>query len=570
MIDAVTCLDDVDEDGGGSGDHGEQHDSSAEPAGETAAAAAESSDVSTSAPQTAVDPLPSEAVTEGTAVASSSTAAESSGASVDTAREQHQRDDSHDAAAAPVPAVPAPLPFAGDALSLFATSSSAQHAVPNDDGVNTCETPSIDGPTGEPVAAAAAAASLPLVAYVGGGNSAASQVQSMSADSSPTGPTAAPPADVVSIASPSTKVVTVEIVIGADAATVSDSTTSVVAVAAAAAATAAAGAVDTSATAGSDNAVSESTSAPPVANQAALAAEQPSAPAPLPTVTESPTAPREPAPVDPALLLPAATQPFLLHATHAQARATDLQSSVEAVKAQNGPSLLDLLAIDMARASAATLAMHREEHVMSESELEAEARRRSEADANLLKATHALLSAAAAAETEAASKALLEDGNRPMVAYEFTIPVTTGEHCTLGIRLSKLDHVQPAVVEALHPEGQGQALGLEAGDELLAINGEAVVSGVREVELKSKLTALMDAWKRSDGSDQHSNGTVLLRFRRPAMLVPQPPVAAPLEPSVTEQVLAKAARPADTDNKVDNRVGIATPSVLEEVRIAAA
>ena len=64
------------------------------------------------------------------------------------------------------------------------------------------------------------------------------------------------------------------------------------------------------------------------------------------------------------------------------------------------------------------------------------------------------------------------------------MPVTVRTGGSLGVRLRKASAVSAAVVEAVHPEGQGHALGIEQGDELVAIAGVPCVEGVSEEEVR--------------------------------------------------------------------------------------
>jgi hypothetical protein len=77
----------------------------------------------------------------------------------------------------------------------------------------------------------------------------------------------------------------------------------------------------------------------------------------------------------------------------------------------------------------------------------------------------------------------------PLRAYEFTLHMSTASNRLLGMRLHKAGVGSPAIVEALHPEGQAFQLGVEIGDHLVSINANSVLQ-LSEEQLKYTIAGL--------------------------------------------------------------------------------
>ncbi len=153
----------------------------------------------------------------------------------------------------------------------------------------------------------------------------------------------------------------------------------------------------------------------------------------------------------------------------------------------------------------------------------------------------------------------------PLVPLQLALPLFVGGGRLVGLRLAKRSISTAAVVEAVHPDGSAAAMGVEPADELVSVDGEAVVEATAEGDLRRHLTSL------AAGPDR----CVVFVFRRPAVLVPDAGPGGPGR-AAAEDVPAKRAPPPAAGGCV---VSAAPPSelggrewgrVVEEVRAAAA
>ncbi len=237
-------------------------------------------------------------------------------------------------------------------------------------------------------------------------------------------------------------------------------------------------------------------------------------------------------------------------------------------------NLEGLLKADMARAEADAFSPS----ARSKRALDLGAEGRTDANA-LLDFSAAVRAADAAAEAAlAGAEAAPAVAAPPLVPFEYTIAVQRGGLPFVGLRLAKPYFAapasssaaasssvsRPAVVEAVHPDGQAAQMGVEEGDELLLVGGEDVATNVTEADLRARVRGLSDA----GGTGAQ---VVRLRFRRPGVLVPGAAAGRAAADALAAVVSQAPLGLRDGGGGGgQGRGGVASALVLAEVEAAAA